>query len=395
MRFLPLLAAILAAGPVFSGPVSADPMTELGRSLFYDPNLSANGTQSCASCHAPEAGFAATGQAATGGVVPGALPGAIGTRKPPSAAYAFASPVFHHVIEDGEPLFLGGLFHDGRATGAVTGNPLADQAMGPLLNPAEMALPNRACAVQRACAFSGLDAVEPATCEALAALKPCEMPIDPQTEEAAAGAFTAMARALASYQASSEVSPFASRYDAFVAGRGDLTADERFGLALFEGKGKCAACHVLEQGGQPALFTDFTYDNLGLPRNPANPARGTDPGVAATLAADPVYAPFAEGMAGKFQVPTLRNVAKGEGRSYMHNGYFRTLAGVVRFYNTRDIWPRCPSDLAEAEALARHCWPAAEMPATVNHDELGNLGLTPREEAQIVAFLATLSDVSP
>ncbi len=375
MRIL-ILTALLAACPAL-----ADPLTDLGKALFFDPKLSINGTQSCASCHEPEAGFAATGPALRAGAM-----GAVGTRKPPSAAYAFASPPFHHVLEDGAPLFLGGLFHDGRATGAVTGQPLADQAAGPLLNPTEMALPNPACAVQRACQTSGLATLDPQSCKALTALSPCDTPSD---VDASAG-FTLMARALAAYEASADVSPFAARYDAYVAGKGSQTADERFGLTLFEGKAKCVACHVLGSPGAPALFSDFTYDNLGLP---ANPGAALDEGVAKTLAADPVYAPYAAAMEGKFKVPTLRNVAAGQGRHYMHNGYFETLAGVVRFYNTRDLWPVCQSWRPEAEAIASHCWPAAEMPATVNHEELGNLGLGPTDEAQIVAFLGTLTDI--
>lgn len=379
MRPLLILAAGLAAGPT-----SADPLVDLGRTLFHDPNLSVNGTQSCASCHDAAQGFAASGHAETSGIVPGALAG-LGSRKPPAAAYALA-PVFHHVIENGEILFLGGLFHDGRATGAKTGDPLADQAAGPLLNPVEMALPSQACAVERACETAGLVKLEPQTCTALAALHPCDSPAGTSVDHDATGAFQTMTRALAAYETSVEVSPFASRYDQWRAGGDTLSADELFGLGLFEGKAGCAACHVT-QGDKP-LFTDFTYDNLGLPGATGD----ADIGVAATLAADPVYAPYAESMAGKFKVPTLRNVAKGEGRRYMHNGYFETLAGVVRFYNTRDLWPICPSFKPEAEAIAAHCWPLAELPATVNHSEMGNLGLTPREEAQIVAFLGTLTD---
>ncbi len=88
-----------------------------------------------------------------------------------------------------------------------------------------------------------------------------------------------------------------------------------FGLALFDGKGKCSGCHVL--GDTKPLFTDFTYYNLGLPPGISGPK---EEGVAATLARDPVYAPYAAAMEGKFKVPTLRNVAAGQGRHYTHNG---------------------------------------------------------------------------
>jgi cytochrome c peroxidase len=77
---------------------------------------------------------------------------------------------------------------------------------------------------------------------------------------------------------------------------------------------------------------------------------------------------------GKFRVPTLRNVALTG--PYMHNGVFKTLFQVVAFYNTRDV--------------AR--WPAPEVPANVNREELGNLRLSNQEVEDLVAFLRTLTD---
>ena len=76
----------------------------------------------------------------------------------------------------------------------------------------------------------------------------------------------------------------------------------------------------------------------------------------------------------------------------MHNGYFKTLGGLVHFYNTRDVKPVCSGPLSERDALARHCWPAPEVTANVNTDELGNLGLSEAEERAIVTFMGTLSD---
>ena len=76
----------------------------------------------------------------------------------------------------------------------------------------------------------------------------------------------------------------------------------------------------------------------------------------------------------------------------MHNGYFKTLSGLVHFYNTRDVKPVCSGSLTEREALARDCWPAPEVMANVNSNELGNLGLSQAEERAIVDFMGTLSD---
>ena len=75
------------------------------------------------------------------------------------------------------------------------------------------------------------------------------------------------------------------------------------------------------------------------------------------------------------------------------NGYFKSLKGIVHFYNTRDIKPTCADPLTEADALAQECWPEPEVKVNVNTDELGDLGLTEKEEDAIVAFLMTLSDV--
>jgi cytochrome c peroxidase len=108
------------------------------------------------------------------------------------------------------------------------------------------------------------------------------------------------------------------------------------------------------------------------------------------------YAPYADANNGKFKVPTLRNVdlrpPGGLVKAYGHNDYFKSLEGIVHFYNTRDVLPAYPGGYAEAQALAAKCWPAPEVSQNVNTGELGNLGLTPAEEAAIVAFLKALSD---
>ena len=99
---------------------------------------------------------------------------------------------------------------------------------------------------------------------------------------------------------------------------------------------------------------------------------------------------------GKFKVPTLRNVdlrpAPDFVKAYGHNGYFKTLKGIVHFYNTRDVKPVCPGLYSEAQALAENCWPVPEVAENVNTTELGDLGLSDAEEDAIVAFLKTLSD---
>jgi cytochrome c peroxidase len=222
-------------------------------------------------------------------------------------------------------------------------------------------------------------------------------------------AYDDIALSIAAYEASPEVNAFTSKYDYTFKGMAKLTKEEQRGYALFRGKGMCHRCHI--SNGQQALFTDYTYDNLGVPKNPENPFYYADPtfnpdgydwvdeGLGFFLASRKDYEQFADANLGKQKVPTLRNVDlrpnEGVVKAYGHNGYFKSLEGIVHFYNTRDVLPECPGDYTEAQALAygdSGCWPPPEVDDNVNTDELGNLGLSAEEEAAIVAFMKTLSD---
>jgi cytochrome c peroxidase len=64
----------------------------------------------------------------------------------------------------------------------------------------------------------------------------------------------------------------------------------------------------------------------------------------------------------------------------MHTGYIMTLKGVTESYNSRDARPACPQAMLSAdEAMAQGCWPAPEVAANVNSEELGNLKLRAQE----------------
>lgn len=138
--------AAVAAGIVLAfataGAQSLTPIEELGKKLLFDPNLSTPAGQSCAACHAPGVGFTGPDSAinAAGSVYAGAVHSRFGNRKPPTAAYGGDSPVLYFDEEEG--LWIGGMFWDGRATGWTLGDPLAEQAMGPFLNPLEQNLPS-------------------------------------------------------------------------------------------------------------------------------------------------------------------------------------------------------------------------------------------------------------
>ncbi len=371
------------------GKDELNPLEQLGKFLFFD-KISSPDSMSCAACHAPETGFTGPipGVNKRGAVYHGAVPQRFGNRKPPSSAYATLSPVFHY--DEEEELFVGGNFWDGRATGEVLGNPAADQALGPFLNPVEQNNPSMQAVLEQIAnsQYSGLWEVV------------WGEPIRYDTPEDISANYARVGLSIGAYEDSPEVNPFTSKYDYYLRGEAELTEKEAWGLELFNGKAMCSACHPSEPGPdeEPPLFTDFTFDNVGVPKNPENPfydmdtvylddgtpinPDGTnwiDPGLGGFLATRPEWADMAAENYGKHKVPTLRNVAKGQGdesKAYTHNGVFKSLSAVVHFYNTRDIV----------------VWPPPEVPENVNTEELGDLGLTKQEERAIVAFLETLSD---
>jgi cytochrome c peroxidase len=386
------------------------PEEELGKSIFFDQNLSINRNQSCAACHDPDWGFTGPESATNshGSVYEGSIPGRFGDRKPPSAAYATLSPIFHM---DRSGLFVGGNFWDGRATGEVLGNAAADQALGPFLNPKEQGLPDSACVVYRVCnavgypvSFSEVWGAEacaiawPADVETVCATEGATVALSSEDRDKSYMAYGYIGLSIASYEASPEVNAFTSKYDLTFKGLAKLDKVEQKGYSLFRGKGKCHRCHI--SNSQSVLFTDFTFDNLGIPQNPENPAGVApgfiDPGLGGFLMHSGYDADIYMAEWGKQKVPTLRNVGlkpdESGVKAYGHNGYFKSLEGIVHFYNTRDVKAVCPGPYTEEEALAADCWPAPEVPETVNMNELGDLGLTAEEEDAIVAYLKTLSD---
>jgi len=384
---------------------------DLGREIYFDKGLSLRMNQSCATCHAPDFGFTGPipGVNLQGSVYRGSIASRAGNRRPPSAAYAAFSPVLYYDATD--EVWVGGNFWDGRATGWILGSPTAEQAIGPFLNPVEQALPDAACVVYRvreapygwmyeSAWGESLDGIDfPGKMDQLCRSEGITVPLSAEDRQSVTVAYDRIGLSVRDFEGSAEVSPFSSKYDAYLAGEVELTEDEMAGLVLFEGeKAMCSACH-------PApLFTDFTYDNLGVPANPLNPFYDVDPGFV-----DPGLGGFLETIGedwepfyGAHKVPTLRNVAKSPGgayKSFLHNGALVTLEQVVHFYNTRDVLRECgvgevsptPAGLLMMGTMPE-CWPAPEVAVNVNTEELGNLGLTAQEEAQIVAFLKTLSD---
>ena len=236
----------------------------LGRKIYFDSRFSEpSGMQSCSSCHLPQTGFVGMGSVAStpttrgfiAGIAEGAVSGAYGGRKPPSAAYATYSPTFRLNGED----FEGGLFWDGRATGLRLGIPAAEQALGPFMNPVEQNHPSKEAVLTKI-------KNDPAYMTLWRSVWGNDMPMT--TEAEIAQNYDRIGLAIAEYEASSEVNQFSSKYDAYTRKQVDLSPIEKQGLALFNGKAKCDKCHESDSTGNlPAMFTDFGYENIGLPTN--------------------------------------------------------------------------------------------------------------------------------
>jgi cytochrome c peroxidase len=422
---------------------SMDEIQTLGKLELFDRSLSVNKNEACSKCHMPSAGYTGASQILNETTVAytGSVTGRFSGRKPQSYSYATLAPVLHYNRTQQD--FYGGNFWDMRATGYRLQSPAAEQAQGPPTNPVEMGLPDSACIAYRIAKghYAPLfEKVWGTTIESIQwpanAEKVCTTPagaggVGPQlslsTDDRtrASTVYDQFGLSIAAYEGSSTVNAFTSKFDAYLAGSAQLTAQEAHGYQLFNGQGKCNTCHLSGNasgatGGTAAdvapLFTDFTSSNLGLPKNAsipyyyenlpdqygyvANPMGQAyvDLGVGAFLSgAQGTPVPDKEWMAlapkfdGKMQVPTLRNVDQrpypGFVKAYMHNGYLKSLKEVVHFYNTRDTICPTPND----PNVKKTCWPAPEV--TTNEDTtVGSLGLSGQDEDDVVAFLQTLTD---
>lgn len=341
---------------------------DLGRALFSDTGLSANGQVSCASCHQP--GHAFTDALPTGHGV------GTGNRRTMPIAPAVYSPW---------------QFWDGRA------DSLWAQALGPVENPAEHGFSRTEVARVLAARYS--DAYERlfGPLPDLADRNRFPLRAAPGGDPAAKAAWEGMSdadqilinrvyanfgKAVAAYERTLKIRP--SRFDAYLAGvfgapdpHARLSPDELAGLRLFIGKGQCANCH------NGPLLSNHGFANTGVPAHPDLPRDlGRAAGVRAAVA-DPfnckgVYsdAPagceeleFAvidnPGQVRAYKVPSLRGV--GQRAPYMHAGQFSSLEQVVDHYSRA---PRAPDGASEIKPLR----------------------LSADERRQIVAFLRTLDE---
>jgi cytochrome c peroxidase len=335
--------------------------------------------------------------------------------------------------------YVGGFFYDGRAAD------LTAQVPGPLQNPNEM---NNTPAGVVAAVMNG-----PSARLFQQAFGASISTVSVDT------AFADIVQAIVAYESSQALSPFNSKYDLYLEGQAQLTQQEMAGLQLFTGsttgrpggpptqkQANCVVCHSIPStsGQSPDLFTASTFNNTGVPKNPNNPYYKQTNAAADPLGYNPLGAAYIDyglgdflypqaslpsgnvgagsngqgdylSINGVFKTPTLRNVdarpAQNFVKAYSHNGFFKSLPQIVHFYNTRNL-TTVPGEVIDftrpnpyAGLKGTPLWPPPETPspatlvnptgAPPGRGLVGNLGLTPQDEANLVAFLQTLSDAPP
>ena len=376
--FCLLLVLSACQRPAANSPTGDLGAADIGRLIFHDASLSASGKQSCASCHSPQHAHAQANALPV--QFGGQLLNQPGTRAVPSIRYLADTPPLGF-NEEGTP--FGGFNHDGSV------DTFGAQAERPLLAANEMANLTREAVVEK-------------LRKADYAKKFLQVFGETSLDQVDT-AFAMLGLALERYQRDApEFQPFSSKYDAYLAGKMQLSAAETRGLELFnnEKKGNCAACHpsAKREDGRPPLFTDFTYDALGLPRNAAIPAN-TNPGYADLGLCKSGRSGRAsqDSQCGKFKVPTLRNVATRQ--VFFHNGQINNLRDAVAFYVSRDTQPEDWYPRKAGNLVAKFNDLPAKYHMNVNVDEVpyggkrgGLPSLSDQEIDDVVAFLRTLTD---
>jgi cytochrome c peroxidase len=363
----------LAATPSIQAEDAPSTKAELGEKLFFDPSFSINRTMACATCHDPDRAFTDGRDSPARGIVSLGDDGhALGVRNAPMVTYAMTTPPFHYDAQIQE--YIGGQFLDGRATA------LGDQALAPPLNPLEMMMPDAASIVQR------IGENEDYAADFKRLYGP-DIFDTPAGADATPPAYRAFGDVIEAYEKTALLAPYDSKYDRFLRGEYDLTVLEDLGRTLFFSNNNvnCASCHTLKREDAPhEPFTNHEYRNIGVPRNPALlalkqvPADYIDHGLLENPAvSDPL-------MDGKFRNPSLRNVAVTG--PYMHNGVFKDLRTVIEFYDKYNNPER------KLNPETGKPWAAAEVPATVDLEELRAKAMSNRKVDALVAFLKTLTD---
>lgn len=360
----------------------------LGRKLFADPSLSASGRLACATCHDPR--FAYGPPNSLDVQLGGKTMREPGLRAVPSLKYLQAVPQFaEHYYEsddEGDPSVdngpAGGLTWDGRV------DRRRDQARLPLLSPFEMAndaAADVAAKVRKAGYSSDMRRI-----------------FGDAIFDDSERTFAGVVEALEVYQQNAaEFYPYSSRYDAYLAGRAQLSPQEKRGLTLFNdpAKGNCANCHRSAPGndGTPPQFTDYGLIAIGVPRN-GHIAANADPGFHDLGACGPLRLDLAGRgeFCGLFRTPSLRNIALRS--TFFHNGTVHSLREAVAFYVERDTDPGKWYPRDTDGKMRKYDDVPTQYQRNINSEPpfgaraADQPALSASEIDDIVAFLKTLSD---
>lgn len=351
------LALAFMCFAAFGSEPSSGGEVALGRALFFDTRLSEPQGQSCASCHQPQYAYAHKDQYTS----VSADEVTYGSRNTPSIVYSAYAPAFH--FDQATQRYRGGMSWSGKF------DTLETQSASAITQALEMANDDMQGWYAKVFRYHFAD---------LLALGAGEKDWE-RGSKVALGAMSAF------MQSEALASRFSSKFDQSLAGNVTLSAQERRGQALFDGKGRCSGCHTSSGTDDvPALFTDFSYANVGIPKQHKNlfyylpkaynpqGRKFVDPG----LADNPRVSESAD-LQGLFRVPSLRNVALTP--PYMHNGAFESLYDAVAFHANRSFLADLPAPETRQNLSTRH-----QPEARLSRQELSDL----------VAFLHTLTDAS-
>ena len=312
---------------------------ELGRQLYFDPRLSADNTISCATCHAPDSGWAKQTRFGVG------IGGLTGGRNSPTS--------YNRILSSLQ-------FWDGRAA------TLEDQAIGPIANPIEMGYTHDECVaalkkipgyvVQFEKIFPGEGLTIKTIGKAIASFERTIVtnPSPADFYEPLYAFEKVFKDELADLKSFAADNP--DEYAQYVAMKKasdahPISDSAKRGRELFFGKANCTACHV------GANFTDEKYHNLGVGMDAAKPDLGRYE--ITKNATD----------RGAFKTPTIRNVAQTA--PYMHDGSQKTLEEVVEWYDK------------------------GGHPNPHLSDKMKKLGLTAQEKKDVVEYMRALTGLFP
>lgn len=406
---VPLLAQPTFQPPNFAPPDFAmtDPArVELGQLLFYDPILSGSQTVSCATCHHPRFGT-------SDGVSLGLGDGGMGLG--PTRVLDADNVPEQRIPRNSPALFnlgaaeFGVMFHDGRleadpdrpngirtplgdAMAEGFSSVLSAQSMFPVLSPDEMAGHYSENDISQAVRMGHLslpggawDQIAARVAETPGYRQRFDAVLGPEEEEITFVDISDMLAEFMIFEWRADDSPF----DRYLAGEADLDAAAARGMELFYGEAGCVSCH------SGRFQTDHDFHAIAMPQiGPGKAARfedhARDEG-RMRVTGDPADA-YA------FRTPSLRNVT--ETAPYGHAGAYATLEAAVRHHfdpvASLHAYDRSQAILPDLPGAVdwRVLDDPEELAAMAAANELSPMTLSEPEIADILAFLASLTDTN-